>query len=418
LGSENASLFAGTLVAMVSLFVVPLIFLGMVSPFSIRLLARGDHHAGGSSGTVFALSTIGSMIGAYLPTFVLIPWLGTQGTLRIAAAAVILSASLGLLLDKRPLFGLAALTFLLLPGLGNMNRVPPKGGRGLIEQHETEYHLVRVGHDVKNKLTYLELNEGLSFHSLWFDDGRRPPGYWGYLECIPLLLRRGATSEGEKLPLRVCILGLGCGTIATRIQHMYTNEFDLQIDGVEIDPVIVQMGRKHFALEERHLHVFIEDARTFLIRTMQKYDILIVDAYRQPYIPAHLVTKEFFEVARDRLKPGGIFCINIGSIGTESLALRGIQNAMVSAFQGFSTERFEVQNSGLPYSNFICLACQRTLRPLWDLLAAPEIRTIRDAASKSWMPLVFDRAAPAFTDDRCAIEFYTDSSIFDYVRNR
>ncbi len=420
LGHQNASLFLGTLAAMVVLFALPILLVGMVSPFTIRLLSQGDRVAGSRSGAVFALSTLGSILGAYLPALLLIPMLGTRGTIHVAGAAVLVSSGVGLLRARR-LAGAGALVAAVAGAASIAAPVPLKGGPGVLAEKETEYHLVRVLRDARQGRTYLELNEGLSFHSVWYDDGRAAPGVWGFLQLLPdaIVRARGATpaasDAGTKPPMRVCIVGLAAGTVATQLTRAYGDRFDLRIDGVEIDPEIVELGRRYFALDERCLRVFLEDGRTFLQRTTEKYDLILGDAYRQPYIPAHLVTQEFFELARARLAPGGVCAVNVGALGADAPVLLGIQNALAAAFPGAALERFAVENADVPFVNWVCMASPTPLRDAWAAIDAPALQAHRDLALASWSRFALDPTAPTFTDDRAPVEWYTDLSLMRFV---
>lgn len=92
------------------------------------------------------------------------------------------------------------------------------------------------------------------------------------------------------------------GTIA----HLFTQVYGpVAIDGVELDPEIVDVGRKYFDMNEPNLHVSIQDGRTFLASTQKKYDILTMDAFNQAYIPFQLVTLEFFKEIHAHLGPNG-----------------------------------------------------------------------------------------------------------------
>ena len=77
---------------------------------------------------------------------------------------------------------------------------------------------------------------------------------------------------------------------------------DTRVDGVEIDSELSEIGRRYFDMNNPRLHLYHEDARPFIRRIDARYDVITVDAYRQPYIPFYLTTKEFFEEVRDRLR--------------------------------------------------------------------------------------------------------------------
>ena len=106
------------------------------------------------------------------------------------------------------------------------------------------------------------------------------------------------------------MLGTAAGTTARAYGHYFP---DTRVDAVEIDPELLDIGRRYFGLEPRpQLRTIAEDARPFLRRTPDRYDVIMVDAYRQPYIPFYLTTQEFFALARGRLAPGGVVAINVG----------------------------------------------------------------------------------------------------------
>jgi spermidine synthase len=127
--------------------------------------------------------------------------------------------------------------------------------------------------------------------------------YWdGYL-TLPFSLR-------DEPPAKVAMLGVAGGAVA----RAYAKYFpDTIIDAVEIDGELFDIGRRWFGLNHRpQLRVHAADARPFLRKTEERYDFIFLDTYRQPYIPFYLATREFFELARDRLTPGGAVIINVG----------------------------------------------------------------------------------------------------------
>ncbi|HHE71354.1 MAG TPA: spermine synthase, partial [Chloroflexi bacterium] len=108
---------------------------------------------------------------------------------------------------------------------------------------------------------------------------------------------------------RVLVIGLAAGTTPTQLTEIYG---PISIDGVEIDPAIVEVGRRYFGMTMPNLNVHIADGRTFLLQTQTVYDLVVVDAYRLPYIPWHLTTVEFFKDVRSHLTDDGVVAINVG----------------------------------------------------------------------------------------------------------
>jgi len=108
---------------------------------------------------------------------------------------------------------------------------------------------------------------------------------------------------------RIAALGNAAGTSARGYGHYFPQT---KVDGVEIDPELEEVGRRFFDMTNPNLTVYNEDARPWLRDSDGGYDVIIVDTYRQPYIPFYMATREFFELARDRLAPGGMVIVNVG----------------------------------------------------------------------------------------------------------
>src|SRR3712207_7056330 len=95
------------------------------------------------------------------------------------------------------------------------------------------------------------------------------------------------------------LIGLAGGTVARQLTAGYG---PIPIDGVEIDPEVAAVGREYFGLDELpNLNVVVDDGRYALRTTERRYDLVGVDAYRQPYIPFQLTSREFFQEIEDRL---------------------------------------------------------------------------------------------------------------------
>jgi spermidine synthase len=291
----SAGAAIGSFFGVLVLFVPPVTLMGMVAPFAIRLAIRDVESAGTVAGRLYAVSTVGSLLGTFLSALVLIPAIGTQRTLLSAAALI--GASGAVLLGRRWLLLTAGLAALLL--------IPPgavKGQTGLIFEDESRYQFIQVVEEEEG-VRRLYLDEGLATHSVWRRDEVLTGGVWDtYVAVVDLLGRQ---------PERVAMLGNAAGTAARAYERFYPSA---EVDGVELDPAVSDTGRRFFEMGEiGTLTVHDEDARSFLRQTDSTYDVIIVDAYRPPYVPFYLATKEFFELVRERLDPGGIVALNVAT---------------------------------------------------------------------------------------------------------
>src|SRR3712207_4499552 len=295
----SAGAFAGSLIAVLALVAVPVLVLGMVAPYAIRLAVQRVDEAGQIAGRLYAISTIGSLLGTMMSALLLIPLLGTRRTFLVFALSLAVVAVLGL--RQRRLLPVPALLVLLTVLPVGTVKATEDGDRVLLET-DTEYQYARVVEDSITGDRFLELNEGQAVHSVRRKGSYLTDNIWDEYLVAPL-------AALERPPRRIAILGNAAGTTARAYGRYFPQTY---VDGVEIDGELTEIGREYFDLVNPRMETFTDDPRPYLRRTSRKYDAILVDAYRQPYIPFYLATKEFFELARDRLNPGGVVLVNAG----------------------------------------------------------------------------------------------------------
>jgi spermidine synthase len=364
----------------------------MVSPFAIRLAVSSLETAGAVAGRLYALSTAGSLLGVFLPALVLIPAIGTQRTFLVVA--VLLVASSCFLLGPRYLVATALLAVLLV--------VPPgaiKAEEGLIHE-ETSFHQYIAVVERPDGRRLLHLNEGVAVHSVWREDSVLTGGVWDAFLAIPPLLGR---------PLeRVAILGNAGGTTARALGVYYP---DAEVDGVELDPAVSRVGRELFGMDDNpRLTVHNADARPFLRSTDERYDLIVVDAYRQPYVPFYLATREFFELVRDRLEPGGIVALNVAAVPDDKRLVEAVGGTLGSKLPqvlAWPALRFNTIVLGLTEP----LTDEERRRRL--ATGPPDLASIRALLAADARPL--QPAGRAWTDDRAPVEWLTDRMIVSYA---
>jgi spermidine synthase len=319
--------FYGTLIAIVFLFLVPITLLGCVSPMVIRLRLSAVGEAGGTAGSLYALSTVGSIVGSFLPVLVLIPYLGTYETFYSFALLLGGVSLLGLVRvgARVPALAAAALLaiVLLVMAFWSPNNLRRAEAGELLYEGESEYNYIQV---VKNgDEVGLVLNDGHAIHSIYNPNRLLTEGPWDYFMLGPYFNRDQRPEDVDSLLL----IGLAGGTTARQFTNVYG---PIPIDGVEIDPRIVEVGREYFDMNGPNLNVFVEDGRYFLKRTERTYDVIGVDAYRQPYIPFQLTTKEFFQESYNQLNDDGVMVLNAGRYGADYRLVHAIATTMGAVF--------------------------------------------------------------------------------------
>jgi predicted O-methyltransferase YrrM len=246
----------------------------------------------------------------------------------------------------------------------------------------------------------LELNEGQAVHSLYVPGSYLTGDYWDGHLVLPF-------AAAERPPSRIAILGNAGGTVARAYGHFFPAT---SVDAVEIDAELTELGRRYLDLRNRRMRTFAEDARPWLERSDGGYDAIMVDAYRQPYIPFYLTTREFFELARERLAPGGIVIVNVGHPEDSDELERVLGATMATAFPRVLRDPIEPTNT-LLVGGDPGLSASRLARNAPSL--APPLRPLaREAAARLEPRLA---GGDVYTDDRAPVEWLVDSSLLEYA---
>lgn len=383
---------AGSFFATLLLFSVPVSLLGMVSPFAVRLAVRDVRTAGAVSGRLSSLATLGAIAGTFGPALVLIPSIGTQRTLLCAALLVTLAA-VPLLPRRAPVVALVVAGLMLVPPA----TVKPVAGAVL--EKETQYQYVQVVTTPDGR-TSLRLDDGIADQSVYRPNTVLTGGEWDMPLVMPALIGHPAD--------RVLVIGNAGGTMARALVHEYPG---ITVDGVEPDPAVSDVARQVMAMGSvPGLHVIEGDGRAFLETTSARYDLVVVDAYHQAYVPFWLVTQEFFVLVREHLQPGGAIAFNMARVPGDDRLAQAVSGTLATTLpdvrvwpalrfnelvMGFASplggDQLRTRLQQLPAD----------LRPLAPLVADQTV-TVRPAGD----PL---------TDDHAPVEWLTDRALLEEI---
>jgi spermidine synthase len=410
----DAALGLGSFIAVLVLFAVPITLLGTVSPFAIRLAISDARDAGRISGQIYGVSTLGSLLGTFLPTLFIIPEVGTFGTFMIFSGILFTVAWIGLLRRSRA----RALIWLIMPVLITLLawlvlygplRAPPEG-QTLLYDRESGYNYIQVTEDARG-YRYLLLNEGQGIHSIYHPDIYRYNGTWDFFLAAPYFVPQTTPDEIDSL----LVIGLAAGTIPRQYQHVYG---DIRMTGIEIDPRIIEAGALHFDMNAElmpSLSVYAQDGRYMLNRLPDRYDVIAIDAYRPPYIPWHLTTVEYFAEVRARLTDNGVVAINVGRTPTDRRLVDALSRVLSETF--VSVHAIDVPRS----FNTILIATQTEtdVRALEENLASlppdvnPLLLDVLVTSVDSLVPV--NLSDLVFTDDRAPVETLVDSLVINFL---
>jgi len=397
LDSISAGAFLGSLIGVLFLVALPVLLLGAVSPWAIRLAVSSVEEAGEVAGRLYALSTAGSLAGTLMSALLLIPLVGTRRTFLVFALLIAVVAVLGLLPAKRWALAPAAIAVLMALPVGTLKAEAENGE--VIYETETEYQYARVV-ERDDGSRVLELNEGQAQHSVYRPDTVLTGNVWDGHLVLPFL-----ASEDE--PRSIAILGNAAGTTARAYGEFFP---DTEVDGVEIDGELSDIGRRFFDMETPSLDVHEADARPWLRTTDERFDVISVDAYHQPYIPFYLTSREFFELCRDRLNPGGVVILNAGHPEGDDDLEEVLTATMGEVFPHVVRDPIEDVNTLLVASE-APLSADRLRGAVPDMPAGLR-PTALAAAGRIENPL---RGGEVYTDDDAPVEWLIDKSIVNYA---
>jgi spermidine synthase len=382
--------------------------LGCVSPYAIRLAIEGKEQAGRVSGRIYALSTLGSILGTFTPVLILIPTIGTARTFLAYSYSLMLVGLIGLVMyDRRE-----ALKYLWMPILLAVLslwtfQARIKDSVGQIFEAESAYNYIQVVE--RDGIRQLMLNEGQGIHSVYAPGMQATYGTWDFFLAAPFFNPPGEATEVHRLGL----VGLAAGTISKQYTQVYG---EIPIDGWEIDPKIIEVGREFFAMNEPNLNAFAEDGRWGLTHSPYQYSVIGVDAYRLPYIPWHLTTREFFTEVREHLEEYGVLVINVGRTQNDRRLIEALVGTLKNVFP-------TVHVVDVPYTfNTIVFATIQETGP--ENLVANQLALTHQAAD----PLIIDvvhrtiqnlQVTPdstiVFTDDWAPIERLTNAIALRFI---
>jgi predicted membrane-bound spermidine synthase len=403
-------ILAGSFITVLVLFSIPVTLLGMISPFAIRLSIKDPKNAGDVSGKIYAISTLGSFLGTFLPVLFFIPLIGTTKTFLVFSLFLLFISIVGLIrsIGMKSTLPYFLLIFVIVALSVLLRKTSIKNSTWQIFEKESAYNYIQVlEHD---GFYYLRLNEGQGIHSIYkageYDFG----GPWQQFLVAPFFYKEIFPKDIKNM----AIIGLAAGTTARQAAKVF---HEVSIDGYEIDPSIVSVGKEYFGLDLANLNILIEDGRAGINRSKRKYDLIGIDAYRPPYIPWHMTTIEFFQIIFDHLSDNGALAINVGRAPNDRRLINGLFSTISNIFPSvyvmdipgtFNSMIYATRNKTNKEdfnSNMILFSTLPDIDPL-----------LTTSMFKAWINLQSDpKIVHFYTDDKAPIEWITNNMVLKYV---
>lgn len=425
----------GSLVSVLLLFSLPITLLGTVSPWAVRLTLADVTVAGRTAGQLYAVATVGSLVGTFLPVLWLIPAYGTRWTFYLLSLALLVVLAIGTLRTRHRWLPLMALLVVLLLAMGSApgGSIRQKWDDGvagtIIYEDESLYNYIAVRQWGSER--HLKLNDGVGIHSVYHPESVLSLGIWDYFLLAPLF--RPCQSQAT-LPVTDCelnsavalapqnllVIGLAAGTVSELYTKIYGS---LPITGIELDPQIIEVGERYFGMNQPNVTAIAADGRQWLAQqpAAAQWDVIAIDAYRPPYIPFHLTTVEFFQLVTNHLSPNGVVAINVGRTATNYELVDALAATLAQIFPTV----YAIDEPGPPdtLSNSLLIATVQptVLTTFTEHLAQlpddlpDEFRSFARNALPQTRRVQPTDGAIIFTDDRAPVEQVVHRIIWNFL---
>lgn len=330
----NLSLITGSIISLISFLFFPLLLFGATSPLLINYLTTEAKESGKSSGTVYAISTLGGIITTFLVGFYTLPVFGITKTLYGYGILVIIISCLLFVITrsfKTPVVIIVATGFLSLNfynGSYQSNTLYfSEGILGELKVIDRSYFNPNKNRNV----VYRELIVNNISQTI-MDIENPEKSYWDYVDVLSYNLNNYRNGE------EALLLGLGGGTLYKRLKKE-----GLKVDVVEIDERIGEVAKKYFFIED-DINLVVDDARHYIKKTNKNYDVIIYDLFQAETPPIHIMTTEAFSEIKDRLNDKGILVVNFyGFIeGDRGKAARSIYKTLLN--ENYNVRLFATSN--------------------------------------------------------------------------
>lgn len=364
--TDQLGLRAGAFTSALLLFSPSLTFLGMVSPFAIKLTTKGLDGVGTSAGSIYAVSTVGSVIGTLLLGFFLFPAVGSREILiGVAFSLMVLAMAVSyyerkyLALKKTilPVLSLLAISLILTPqivgaGYGNIDSRQFK----IQSEKESLYGWVRVIDQSKKDLRFLTSDASM-IGAASLSKGQTLLAYQEIVNLIPALappMKHGL------------IVGLGAGHMA----NMLHKNYQLTTDTLEIDPAVAEAAVDFFNYQPTG-RAIVGDARYEIRHLKGPYDLIIHDCFTGGSEPAHLLTLETLQQLHSLMTEEGILALNFVSFlqNGQNKALTSVAKTISEVFPHYSVF---ISEPGEDFNDFIFLASKDPINLDAKMLSAKQ----------------------------------------------
>jgi spermidine synthase len=354
LATDSLGLRGGAFTSALVLFFPSLTLLGMIGPFAIKMATSQLDGVGSSSGNIYAVSTLGSVIGTLLLGFFLIPWVGSRQILvSLGLLLFVLAIAVAVFEQKRfgktiavlPCVLLALIGLCLVPKIVDAGHAPQDSRFSVLSERESLYGYVRVIEQSSRDLRFLTSDASM-IGAANISDGFNRLTYQDIVALIP------AIKPSIKKAL---LIGQGAGHMAMTLRDKY----GIVTDTLEIDPAVADAASNYFGFKPNGKAI-VGDARYEIRHLTGPYDLIIHDCFTGGSEPSHLLTVETLQQLQGLLAPQGIVALNFVAFG-KSDGNRALASVSKTVAQVYAKQSLFVSEPGDDFNDYIFLASSQPI---------------------------------------------------------
>lgn len=299
---KQYAFISAAVISSIVLFMLPLILLGVCSPYLAKVCIKDLNDTGRVLGKIYLTNTIGSILGSLLPSFVLIPLIGVKKSFMTYAAILLIISIYFNIKNKIPPIKKTVTSVVVLLIAIATTTTGFNSTSYCIYETESAYNYLSVWEMENARALSTSLFFGVQSMNIDSED-RLTGNYWDYMLVLPQFI-----DQPEDENMNVLTIGYGTGTFPYMINGYYDN---VTQTGVEIDNKVIDIANTYFGADESNCTLVLDDGRIFLSHTDEIYDIMLVDVYNDTSLPLNCTTKEFFDLCKSRLSDNGMVIMNI-----------------------------------------------------------------------------------------------------------
>ncbi len=394
----------GSVMMALFLFFVPLTLLAVTVPFLIRVTHVEAHNLGVQVGRLSAISTLGSVVGTLLISYVLIPLAPNSTTMMLMVVIELMLSAVFFVLNRSSLRS-GIFPFLMIGGLGmalaamgTEKRRLPAIGKSLFQKN-SNFGLMQVVDSPSGDVRYY-LNDYLT-QNIYDPQANQSLTVFTYM-------LHGLAHAYHANPEDILCIGLGVGVVPMQLAQEGAD-----VDVVEINPGVIEVGERFFGMDTSQFNLSLGDGRHYLNACDKTYDVVILDAFLGDSSPSHLMSQECFESMRRCMKDESILVINaFGHFGQgEDFFMASLGKTLATVFGSVAI------HDGTRGNVFFVASPSDSLEVHQSMSLAsvhPKVRPFVETAWKNKATIVPENGV-IITDDYNPVDYY-DSGMREKIR--